>query len=317
VTPARRRIGRGASLLLLPLSILPFLFVGPQLLASQRHFDRLHNSGPRPVPAIVPSAAELESWQPLPAYRGAVPVLVYRASVTRLAFARQMEMLARAGMRTNSIHQYARFRRGEPAGMPPRAVLITFDGGQLDSYRDADKVLQRHGFRATMFVSPGAVARQDGSVLTWRELKAMHASGRWDVQPTATVGAARVAVDAAGRMMPFYAYRRYTRSLGEESFPDWQARASSDVFAARRTMLAQGLDPVAFAIPYGDYGQRGSNDARIAPYLHGLLSAQFAVAFGDHAQGYTARSGDPERYAPRSAGSLYAWLRAGDPGAIR
>jgi poly-beta-1,6-N-acetyl-D-glucosamine N-deacetylase len=239
--------------------------------------------------------------------------------MTQRAFARQMAMLSRLGFRAISIHQYARFRRGEPAGMPARPVLITFDGGRLDSYRGADRVLQRYGLRATMYAIAGKVVRRDPSYLTWRELQAMRDSGRWDVQPQAAFGHTQVAVDRAGHMAPFYAYRRYTRSKGLESFADWQQRATSDVFSARSAMVAQGFDPVSFAVPFGNYGQAGSNDPRIAPYMRSLLETQFGVFFTEDALDdppYTGRTGDARRfelYPQTSADRLYAWLRAHDP----
>jgi peptidoglycan/xylan/chitin deacetylase (PgdA/CDA1 family) len=305
----RRVLERCGALLLLPLSVVPFVLLGPQIAESHRNFERTQASDPLPAPTVVPSARETALWKPLPV-RGprAVGVVAYAGvggdapAVTRLAFARQMEMLARAGFRTVSIHQYSRWRRGLPAGLPPRPVLITFDGGRLDTFRGADRVLQRHGFRATIFPTVGAVARGDRHYLRWRELQAMERSGRWDVQPGGFVEAP-VTVDSSGRAGEPYAYRRFTRSAGVESFADWQERVTGDIFAARRTMVAQGFDPVAFSVPGGNYGQRGSNDARIAGWLRPLLRSQFSV--------YLA-AGDEHRFrvsAATTASALYGWLR--------
>jgi hypothetical protein len=308
----KRLAQRGGALLLLPLSLIPFLLLGPQIAESHRNFTRSQGSAPLPAPVVVPSAAEVWAWKPLPARAAgaAVPVIAYAGvggpppSVTRLAFARQMEMLARAGFRTISIHQYSRWRRGLPAGLPPRPVLLTFEGGLLDTFRGADRVLQRHGFRATVFPYTGAVARGERSYLRWSELHQMQLSGRWDVQPGAFDGYVPVAVDGSGRAGEFYAYRRYTSSAGVETFADWQQRATRDVFSARAAMVAQGFDPVAFSVPGGNYGQRGSNDARIAPWMRSLLRTQFAGVF-------LAR-GDSRRYevsGASTASSVYGWLR--------
>jgi hypothetical protein len=302
---------RAGALLLLPLSLVPFLLLGPQIAESHRNFQRDQDSAALPPPAVVPSPAEVALWKPLPAARAGapVPVIAYAGvggappAVTRLAFARQMEMLARAGFHTVSIHQYSRARRGLPAGLPPRPVLVTFAGGRLDTFRGADRVLQRHGFRATIFPVVGAVARGDRLYLRWRELHAMERSGRWDVQPGPYSPIASVTVDSSGRPGEPYAYRRFTRSGGTESFADWQQRVTRDVFDARAAMVAQGFDPVAFAVPGGNYGQRGSNDARIAPWLRSLLRTQFGGVF--------LASGDARRFevsAATTASSLYGWL---------
>ncbi|MEA2466846.1 MAG: hypothetical protein QOJ57_972 [Thermoleophilaceae bacterium] len=304
----KARLKRGAALLLLPLSVLPFLLLGPQIAESHRNFTRAQESAALPAPMVAPTAAESARWKPLPASGGPVPVVAYAGigaeapSVTRLAFARQMEMLSRAGYRTISIHQYSRWRHGLPAGLPARPVLITFEGGRLDTFRGADRVLQRHGFRATVFPDTGEVARGNRSYLRWRELQAMQRSGRWDVQPGPFDGSAPVTVDANGRAGEFYAYRRYTRSQGVEKFADWQQRVTRDVFSARAAMVAQGFDPVAFSVPRGNYGQQGSNDARIAPWMRGLLRTQFGVFLA---------GGDKPRYDVRSgttATELYGWL---------
>jgi hypothetical protein len=319
---------RGAALLLLPLSVIPFLLLGPQIAESHRNFDRMQKAAPLAVPAIALTNTESARWQPIPPYTGAVPVLAYRGiddarrsplSVTRAGFARQMAMLAHAGFHAISIEDYARFRRGESVQLPSRPVLITFDEGRLDSYRGADRVLQRHGFEATMFVITGKADRRDPFYLTWAELHKMERSGRWQVQPQAARGSGRVAVDSAGRMGDFYANRRFTRSEGEETFAAWQSRVTRDIFDARDAMLDQGFTPVAVSVPRGNYGQLDSNDARIAPYLRSVLSTQFGVVLAGDAwntPAYSRRTGDALRYeahAETRADDVYRWLRDHNP----
>jgi hypothetical protein len=307
----RRLMERGGALLLLPLSVIPFLLLGPQIAESHRNFERTQESSALPAPIVVPSAGEAALWQPLPARQSgaAVPVLAYSGvgdtppAVTRLAFARQMEMLGRAGYRTISIHQYARWRRGVAAGLPPRPVLIAFDGGQLETFRNADRVLQRHGFRATVFAATAEVEHGNRDYLRWRELHEMEHSGRWDVQPGPYAGSPVVSVDASGRPGGFYAYRRYTLSGATESFADWQQRVTRDVFDARAAMVGQGFEPVAFSVPGGNYGQVESNDVRVASWMRSLLRTQFGTVLG---------SGDPRRFEVgpgTTASALYGWLR--------
>jgi hypothetical protein len=305
VTRLRPLLRRGATLLLLPLSVVPFLLLGPQIAESHRNFDRGQKFRGLPAPPVALSAAEVGRWKPLaPFAQRRIPVIAYPATgVTRAALARQMEMLRRAGARTISIHQYVRSRRGLPAGLPPRPVLVSFDGGLLETFRGADKVLQRNGLRATMFPLTGPVDERDRDYLTWRELHAMQRSGRWDVQPGAYDGGPRLTVDPYGGQGEFYAYRRYTRSAGQETFADWQTRVSRDVFDAREAMVAHGFDAVAFSVPFGNYGQRGSNDPRIAAWVRGLLAAQFPVVFA------SANGGRYQVDGTTTADDLYRWLR--------
>ena len=41
----------------------------------------------------------------------------------------------------------------------------------------------------------------------------------------------------------------------------------------------RGYEPYAFALPYGSYGQDGTNDERIPPDLLGFLTSRFDVVF--------------------------------------
>jgi peptidoglycan/xylan/chitin deacetylase (PgdA/CDA1 family) len=320
---------RAGTLMLLPLSLVPFVLLGPQIAESHRNFDRVHKSAPLAAPPVALTAAERAHWQPVTPYTDAVPVLAYHGidsrpgrdyrSVTRAAFARQMAMLDHAGFHPVSIEQYARFRAGDQAALPSRPVLITFDDGRLDSYRGAHRILQRHGFRATMFAITGKVRARDPFYLTWQELHRMERSGVWDVQPHAASGHRRVAVDRAGHMGDFYANRRYTASEGDETFAAWQTRVTREVFAARDALIEQGFEPVSFAVPAGNYGQLRSNDPRIAPFLRSLLGTQFGTVFvtdEDPSPPYSGTTGDAHRYLVRadaSAESVYAWLRRENP----
>jgi hypothetical protein len=326
VTRVQARLKRGTSLMLLPLSILPFVLIGPGLVRSHEQFQRDQKSRALPAPTVVLSPAELARWKPLPAFSGAVPVISYEGvgesgprSVTRLQLARHLALLNRLGYRTVTSHQYRRWRQGLPAGMPAKPILITFDGGRLSSFRGADRLLQRYGFRATVLVPTARIAARDPEVLSWKELHGMVRSGRWDVGAEGTGGDASVAIDSSGQTGPAYAYRRFTRSAGIETYPDWQQRVTGDVFAARRALAAQGFDPAAFAVPGGDYGRLDTNDEKIPGYVRGLIGSQFGVAFVRNPSNYPAYStpgGQSARLdlgAASTADALYSWLRARDP----
>ena len=323
---------RPLALILLPLSIVPFLLLVPQMVESRELYERRHQSGPLPAPEVVLTPAQLERFQPVAPYAGAVPVLAYGRvadapsdphAVSRRTFAEQMAALKRMGFQSISTEQFARFRAGDADALPPRPVLVTFDGGRLDSYRAADKVLAKHGLRATMFVTTRAIESEDPSHLTWSELHRMADSGRWDVEPQAHDGARRVAYDELGSTAPFYAVRRYTRSEGLESFADFERRVTGDLFAVAERMRDQGFEPHALALPDGEYGQSRTNDPAIAPYMRALLARQFGVYFARHARNepeYARALGEPQRlelHAGTTTDRLYMWLRDHSPGARR
>jgi peptidoglycan/xylan/chitin deacetylase (PgdA/CDA1 family) len=319
-----RDLFRGAlAFLLLPLSLVPLYFAIP------RFRTELASAGPGraalDAPASKPSAAQLASWRPLPAIKGAVPVLAYHGvngrkdhySVTREQFAQQMTMLDRAGFETISIAEYVRFLHGVTVNLPRRPILITFDDGRLDSYRGADKILAEHGFRATMFVIAGYVEESSSFYLTWDELRRMADSDRWDLQEHAGVGHVNVRYDAAGHEGPAYAFRQYRPGEGLESFTEYKRRVEQDILWAKRTLTEHlpGFSPLSFAVPFGSYGQDRTNDPRIPRFMSRLLRRHFQAVFMTDPPVYTKPS-SPAAALPRielneeiGADKLYRWLR--------
>jgi hypothetical protein len=313
---------RRTSLALLPLSVLPFVAGIPVIVQSHDRFDREHNMGPLPASRATLLAAETARFTPLPATPGKVPVLLWhgvgpeRGSTSQHAFARQLALLKQLGYTAISTREWADFRAGGTSALPAKPILLTFDDGRLDSYRNADRVLQRVGMRAAMFVVTGAVESGKPEYLTWAELHRMQDSGRWDIEPKAHEGHARITVAADGTQAPFYAARRYTRSEGRETLAAWEARVSGDLFAVRDRFAAQGMTPHAFALPYGDYGQLSGNDPEIPALLRTLLTRQFGsflvTADGRDNDLSVPGEGASERYPIRpglTLGQLDGWLR--------
>ncbi len=288
---------------------------------------------------VVSVLAALLLWSPDPAhaaadasvhnYRGVVPVLVYHGidavprprepySITAAEFARQMAMLAAEGFHAISIAQYARFAAGDVTGLPDRPILITFDDGRLDSYQGADATLGRYGMRATMFVITANAGAAKPGYLSWPQLRAMAAGGRWDLQEHAHAGHVRIPTGPGGRTGPYYAnliYRNGTR----EKFSPFKRRVTSDILAGRRLMAAQipGFEALAFAVPYGDYGQQRTNYAPIPAWESAWLLRTFPVFFVQDRRAYNLpgnRIG--QRYGVRAsttAETLHAWLRQALP----
>jgi hypothetical protein len=314
-------IRRRASLVLLPLSIVPFAAVAPVIADSHREFDRTHNMGPlAPVRAGL-TGAEAARFTPFAAPAEQVPVLAWQGvsddhgglHTTRRAFARQLALLKHLGYTAISTKQWADFRAGRGT-LPPKPILLTVDDGRLDSYRGADRELEQAGMRAAMFVMTKAVEDGQPKNLRWAELHRMVKSGRWDVEPRAHAGATKITVSAAGRQAPFYAARRFTRSTGQESLPAWESRVSADLFAVRDRFAAQGMTPHAFAVPFSDYGQVAGDDPAIRALLSALLTRQFGSFFVQDSRdpGFSnPGSGVSSRFVMRAdttLDQLYGWL---------
>jgi poly-beta-1,6-N-acetyl-D-glucosamine N-deacetylase len=283
---------------------------------------------PLPAPPPAPAAA-LERFRPLPAYRDAVPVLVYHGigndrddpySVTQRAFDGQMAMLRRAGFRTISSRQYARFLGGDARGLPSRPILVTFDDGRLDSYRGADAVLARYRFQATMFVISGHAEDAHPFYLNWNELRAMQRSGRWNLQLHSGRGHVAVPYDARGDRGPYYAFRIW-RDGALESFAAYRRRVTHDIEWGLQILRQRvpGIEPFTFAVPFGNYGQLRNNDPRIPRFFNRFLRGRFGAVFVQNEIGFTTRRtprGQVGRYevgARTRTDQLYRWLRSHIP----
>ena len=247
---------------------------------------------PAPAPRVVLSDDDRMVWAPAPPDRAVVPVLLYHgvAPVSGFSkradadlgidpelFARQMALLDQAGYDTITLDEFIRFIEREQLRLPPRPLLVTFDGARLDSWTGSDGILRKLGFNAVLFVDAGRVAEGDPEYLTWRELNGLQRGGRWEVQLQSGTGHHQIrygpAPDDVG---PFYAYRGSEEILG-----GWRERVFSDVTWGEEQLAfrVRGYRPLAFAPPYGNYGQAGTNDRRIPRQLLARLLQSFEVVF--------------------------------------
>jgi len=90
-------------------------------------------------------------------------------SVPVQAFATQLELLRSAGYTGRALGDF------QAAPLPPRAVGISFDDGDLGQYRHAFPELVKRGMTATFFVTTDWVGRP-GHV-SWEGLREMRAAG--------------------------------------------------------------------------------------------------------------------------------------------
>lgn len=286
---------------------------------------------PQPPPEVVLTAEEKQVWAPLPADRSSIPVLLYHGigpesdfanaddaeyGVGFADFAKQMTMIKHAGYRTVDLQTIRSFVQGKPVELPPRPLLLTFDDGRADSWTDSDGILRELGFNAVMFIDVGRVDDgEDPEYLTWEELETVQASGRWQLQLHSGHGHHQIRFgpgpDDYGA---FYAYKEV-----DEDFDEWQERVRSDIEWGDET-LAEHIPAyrlLAFSPPYGNYGQEGSNDSRIAGDLLGWLRGRYGAVFTQDVNA-RARTGSEQPLGRiqvtrgTTAGDLYERLLSGE-----
>jgi len=224
----------------------------------------------------------------MPSDGSVVPVLLYDRVAQVSDFARQMALLDHAGYETITLDDLVRFAKGDAVSLPPRPLLLTFDGGRLDSWTGSDAILRELGFGAVVFVDVGRVEEKDPEYLTWEELNTLQRSGRWDVQLQSGTGHRRIRYGPApDEVGPFYAYRGSEEVLG-----GWRERVFSDITYGEEQLAHHVRDyrPLAFAPPYGNYGQAGTNDRHIPRELLARLEDSFEVIFTQDRSGF-ARPG--------------------------
>jgi peptidoglycan/xylan/chitin deacetylase (PgdA/CDA1 family) len=245
---------------------------------------------PQELPASL-TAEERAVWAPLPPDRSAIPVLLYHGigpadafsnpddaayGVDADHFAKQMSLIAHAGYRTVDLRTFLDFVAGREVELPPRPLLLTFDDARLDSWTGADEVLDQLGFRAVLFVDVGRVVAGDPEYLTWEQLRDLDGD-RWEVELHSGEGHTQIRFGPGDDDFgPFYAYLEQG-----EDFDGWQHRVRSDIEWGQR-MLERHLRsyrPLAFAPPYGNYGQDGTNHPEIPVDLLAWLVDRFGTVF--------------------------------------
>lgn len=247
---------------------------------------------PEPAPTVTLTQDEKQVWAPLPPDRSEIPVLLYHGigdesdfsnaadasyGIDVDAFARQMTEIAHAGYQTVDLDTFAKFVAGKSVHLPPRPLLLTFDDGRKDSWTGSQSILNQLGFNAVLFVDVGRVNSNDPEYLSWSELQTVQEEGGWLLQLHSGHGHRYIkyglGADDSG---PYYAYEE----IGE-NFKGWKKRAEGDIEWGESQLVdhVRGYQPIAFAPPYGTYGQDGTNDPDIPPTLLGWLDQKIQLVF--------------------------------------
>jgi peptidoglycan/xylan/chitin deacetylase (PgdA/CDA1 family) len=146
--------------------------------------------GPRWVQAVKPvvTRARTTAWRARgePSRPGLRVLFYHRVAdapdplaISPRRFAGQMDLLSAEGYRVIDVVDAAGLlARGEPA---QQVIALSFDDGYRDVAENALPVLERHGFRGTVFVATGVVDgsatfswyRRQPPVLSWPEIVAL------------------------------------------------------------------------------------------------------------------------------------------------
>ncbi|MDD5217935.1 MAG: polysaccharide deacetylase family protein [Candidatus Omnitrophica bacterium] len=88
-------------------------------------------------------------------------------------FARQLDEIVRAGMKTLTLEDMSRWLRGEPdTGQP---LVLTFDDGHLSHLEHVAGELKKRGLQAVFFVAAGLIGQE--GFMDWKQLKELAGGG--------------------------------------------------------------------------------------------------------------------------------------------
>jgi peptidoglycan/xylan/chitin deacetylase (PgdA/CDA1 family) len=165
-------------------------------------------------------------------------------------FERQIEYLAENGYEAVGLDELVAWQRGYGT-LPPRPVVITFDDGDRSVLNIALPVLERHGFKATLFVVTSKVGTRWDRVdcLDWDELRTLEASGLFSIQSHSHDLHKKVKT-SRGTMPVFVAAGRGLHAPGDAH--SWREYVSGDLSLSRSLLKERlGVDARYLAWPYG------------------------------------------------------------------
>jgi peptidoglycan/xylan/chitin deacetylase (PgdA/CDA1 family) len=246
-------------------------------------FSYLASKEPEIVTIVpTPAGAEKETAQSLPVllYHG-----IHEQATQDLVgwenFKTQMYALKQAGYQTVGLAEVEDFLlRGKP--LPKKSFLLTFDDGRKDSYYPADPILEALDYKAVIFVITSMISDGDDFYLSEAELKQMIASGRWELGSHGDNIHRSEPLSPAGETGHALSNKLWLPADGRiESDVEYEQRITLDLYKSKRELETRfGVTVRAFAYPYGDYGQSGTNIPGIAiPAIQKAASVLFRMAF--------------------------------------
>ncbi|GEM_PF-372788 len=243
----------------------------------------------------------------------AIPVLVYhgivetpdRFSMTPETFSDQMFALKKAGFNTVNTGDVLAFVSGKKE-LPAGSFLLTFDDGRKDSFYGADPILKALNYQAVMFtVVTDSFPKETGPVSSYylnkQELGSMISTGRWQIESHAKqANGGFVSIDEKGTKANFLSNKMWLSAFNRVETTEEYFERVADELRGSRDFLEKNLGTkvVAFAYPFGDYGQQTKNFYGARDIIHDVMNVTYKLAFHqiwpvDHEYSWNYSHDDP------------------------
>lgn len=122
---------------------------------------------------------------PILAFHRFAPEALDSMTLSTANFEAQLRLLQDLGCRVLPLSDWVAWRlardRGEPAALPPRAVVLTADDGHRSQFEVMAPRLRERGWPVTLFVYPSAISNASYA-MTWPQLRELAADPRVSVQ---------------------------------------------------------------------------------------------------------------------------------------
>jgi len=219
-----------------------------------------------------------------------IPVLVYHGVVDNFDgsnilladFRDQMFALKEAGYQTVTLQDFYGFTQGNKE-LPEKSFLLTFDDGRKDSYYPVDPILDALDYNAVMFVITKFSLEEKGGnyYLSDKELKRMYLSGRWEIQAHTRDGHELYKIDQEGHLGHFYSNKLWLDDQQRlETDEEFKYRISNDFLTAKNDLKSTlNIDAIAFAYPFGDFGQDSINYKKSLDVIDSEITKLYKLTF--------------------------------------
>jgi len=200
--------------------------------------------------------------------------------VTPYLFKQQIELLKKNNYNPITLTDIVNlFEKNEP--LPRKAILMTFDHGNKVSYFGTKATLRRAGWPAVMFVKTKPIEDKDQAALWWPYIKNMLRTKRWDLGVQSHDGFKNVVTSSSGREGHFMTTPMWYKDKKRfETLDEFTSRLKRDHEKAL-DLVKQHADyePLAYAYPYGDFGQFQSR-ANLPRFLNmSMVENYYALGF--------------------------------------
>ena len=225
-----------------------------------------------------------------------IPILLYHGiintpgwqpdgvSTSLEEFSDQMFALKKHGYQTIKMEDYLDFIHAKKS-LPKKSFLLTFDDGRKDSFYPVDPILKTLGFNAVMNVitsrSLGPDSEKSVFHLSQMELQKMIESGRWQIESHGKDDHDEQIIGSNGEKGHFLSNKLWLADQQRlETVDEFKNRVYRDLFESKTSLeKSLGIKVLAFAYPFGDFGQIDANFPESRDIIIGLANLIYPLSF--------------------------------------